>query len=87
MPLDDIGLEVPELREISLTSVFHDPDGDDLTFTAVSSAYHVASMWVEGSTLTVVGTGTGTATITVTAEDPDGKQVSDEFEVTVRPAS
>ncbi len=86
-PLDDISLEGPELREISLTGVLHDPDGDGLTFTAVSSAYHVATMWVDGSTLTVMGTGTGTATITVTAEDQGGNQVSDAFEVSVRPAS
>ena len=44
-------------------------------------------MWVDGSTLTVVGISTGTATITVTARDTDGNEVSDEFEVSVSPAS
>ena len=83
-PLPDISLEGPEMREIDLDGVF---SGDGLTFTALSSSYGVASTWVDGSTLTVVGTGTGTATITVTAEDADGNTVSDEFEVTVRPAS
>ena len=86
-PLADISLEGPELREISLSGVFHDPDGDDLTFTAVSSNSGVAAMWMDGSTLTVMGTGTGTATITVTAEDSDGNWVSDEFQVTVTPYS
>ena len=81
-PLPDISLEGPELREISLAGVF---SGDGLTFTAVSSANHVATMWLNGSTLTVMGTGTGTATITVTAEDRGGNEVSDAFEVTVRP--
>ena len=70
------------MREISLSGVF---SGEGLTFTAVSSNGGVAALWVDGSTLNVVGT--GTATITVTAEDPDGNRVSDEFEVTVRTAS
>ena len=83
-PLPDISLEGPEHREISLTGVFN---GDGLTFTAVSSNYAVASMWLDGSTMTVLGTGTGTATITVTAKDSEGNQVSDAFEVTVSPAS
>ena len=86
-PLPDISLEGLQWRQFSLPGVFHDPDGDELTFTSVSSNYGVASTWVSGSTLTVVATGTGTATITVTAEDPDGNRVSDELEVTVTPAS
>ena len=87
-PLPDISLEGPEQREFDLSAVFHDPDGDELTFSAVSSNYGVATtLHVNGTTLTVVATGTGTATITVTAEDPDGNQVSDAFEVTVRPLS
>ena len=86
-PLPDISLEAPQHREFDLSGVFHDPDGDVLTYTAVSSNHGLASMWVDGSTLTVVPTGTGTATITVTAKDPGGNRVSDEFEVTSRPAS
>ena len=83
-PVPDLSLQGHEVREISLTGVF---GGDGLTFTAVSSNYAVATMWLDGSTLTVMGTGTGTATITVMAEDYDRNQVSDAFEVTVRPAS
>ena len=86
-PLADISLGVPGHRDVSLSGVFQDPDGDDLTFTATSSNTAVATMWVDGSTLTVVATGTGTATITVTAKDSDGNQISDAFEVTVTPAS
>ena len=86
-PLEDISLEGPERREMDLSGVFQDPEGDELTFTAASSNAAVATMWVDGSTLTVVGTGAGTATITVTAEDGDGKEASDEFEVTVSPDS
>ncbi len=87
-PLADISLEGPPgWRKISLSGVFHDPDGDDLTITLVSSDHSVASTLVDGSTLTVLAMGTGTATITVTAEDSDGNTVSDAFEVTVTPAS
>ncbi len=87
-PLADISLELPGHRELSLFGVFRDPDGDELTFSAVSSNYAVAAtLHVNGSTLTVVATGTGTATITVTAQDPDGNEVSDAFQVTVTPAS
>ncbi len=86
-PLPDISLEGLQWRQFSLPDVFHDSDGDELTFTSVSSNYGVASTWVSGSSLTVVATGMGTATITVTAEDPDGNRVSDELEVTVTPAS
>ena len=88
-PLADISLRGPEQRAISLAGVFNDPNGDSLIITAVSSHHHIASMWTsfDYSTLTVVGISTGTATITVTARDTDGNEVSDEFEVTVSPAS
>ena len=66
--------------------MFTDP-GAGLTFSFASSHYHVATGWVNGSTLTLVGISTGTATITVTAEDPDGNTLTDTFEVTVRPVS
>ena len=87
-PLDDISVEGSTPKAISLSGVFHDPDGGDLTITAVSSNHSVASMWVtpDYSTLTVIGISTGTATITVTAKDEDDNEVSDQFEVTVKPA-
>lgn len=88
-PLQDISVEGSTPKAISLSGVFHDPDGDDLVITAVSSNHSVASMWVtpDYSTLTVVGISTGTATITVTAKDEDDNEVSDQFEVTVQAAS
>ena len=87
-PIQDINLEGSTPHEISLSGVFHDPDGDDLVITAVSSNHAIASMWLsqDYSTLTVVGISTGTATITVTAKDEDDNEVSDQFEVTVQPA-
>ena len=87
-PLADVSLEGPPAwQTISLSGVFHDPDGGDLIITVVSSDHGVASMLVDGFSLTVLAMGTGTATITVTAEDSDGNRVSDAFQVTVTPAS
>ena len=82
---DVTGLEVGDTRNVSLSGVFSDPDGDTLTITAASSddtrtAVTVAS---DGSSLTVAGVSAGTATVTVTAQDSDGNRVSDSFDVEV----
>ena len=82
-PLADVSVEVAKYRMISLSGVFSDPEGDDLTLSAFASDYSVVSAWLSGSTLMVVGKSEGTATVTVTAEDPDGNRVSDAFEVEV----
>ena len=77
-------------RQVSLSGVFTDADGDALTFSVASSNTAVArvSTQIDGTTqavtgLTVLGVDSGTATITVTARDSDGNQVSDSFTVTV----
>jgi len=49
--------------------VFTDPDGDMLSYTAISSATNIATANLSGSTLTVAPVAAGTATITVTAND------------------
>ena len=74
------------MRTVSLSGAFGDADGGDLTVTAVSSNYRLATTQLDGSILTVVGTGEDTATITVTEEDPDGNRVSDQFKAKVRAA-
>ena len=70
-------------HQVSLSGVFSDADGDDLTITASSSNESVATVAVSNDTLTVTARSRGSATITVTAQDPDGKRVSDSFDVTV----
>ncbi len=82
------GLEAGATREVSLSGVFRDPDGDALTISAGSSnpAARVA-VAADGSSLTLTGVAQGQATISVTARDADGNRVADDFSVSVVPAS
>ncbi len=84
-PLGDVSLEAGGSRDISLTGVFSDADGDALTVSASSSNDAVVSAFVFQDTLTLLAPAEGTAAITVTARDPDGNRVSDEFDVSVAP--
>ncbi len=85
---DVSGLSAGTTREVSLSGVFSDADGDSLTITAAASDEAVATVSVasDGSVLTLAGVAAGTATITVTAQDSDGNTVSDTFDVSVEPA-
>ena len=82
---DVSGLEAGSTRDVSLSGVFSDADGDALTITATSSDEAKATVSVAsgGSRLTVAGVSEGTATMTVTAQDADGNRASDAFEVSV----
>ncbi|MCY4440164.1 MAG: Ig-like domain-containing protein, partial [Deltaproteobacteria bacterium] len=75
-------------HETSLSGVFDDSDGDDLTVTAASSAESVATVSVSAdySKLTVSAKSRGTATVTVTASDGNGGTALDSFTVTVKAA-
>ncbi len=66
-----------------LTSVFVDPDGDSLAYTASSSDTDVAETEIRGDTIHMTAVGVGTATITVTATDSAGLSATDEFEFKV----
>ena len=56
----------------NVSNLFHDPDGDILTYTAESSAPAVAAVSVSDSILTILGVAEGAAIVTVTATDPGG---------------
>ena len=62
---------------VDVASAFRDPDGDPLTYGAISSAPAVASVSVSGSTVTAtaVAGGTATVTVTVTATDTGGSNM------------
>lgn len=55
--------------DINLASVFTDPDGDPLTYTAVSADETVVTVSLDGTTLTINEAGLGSTSITVNASD------------------
>ena len=71
---------------VTASRYFSDPDGDALTYSAVSSSSSVARTSVSGSTLTITAVSTGSATITVTARDPGGLSTTQRISVRVRSA-
>ena len=75
-------LDEGERKRIGLSPYFSDPDGDDLTYSAISSNAHVG-VSVTGSTLTITGVSDGNATVTVTATDPDNLSAKQTFDVMV----
>ncbi len=78
--------EVPDgVFTVDVSGAFRDPDGDDLTYGASSSATSVASATLSGSRVSVTPLSRGTATITVTATDAGGSStsVTQTFTVTV----
>jgi len=69
-------------REVSLSSVFSDADGDVVTVAQASSSDRDGATAAIAA-VTVTANSEGTANITVTAEDADGSSVSETFEVVV----
>ena len=72
---------------INVAGSFSDANGDELTYTAMSSDESVASVSVDGSMVTVPPVGAGTATITVTARDPGGEAATQRFTVAAEEAN
>ena len=79
----DQTLTVGESVAVNAASLFTDPDGDALTYAAMSSAPGTAGVALSGTTLTVTAVSTGTAIITVTARDPGGLSATASGNVTV----
>ncbi len=73
-------------RQVPLSGLFSDQDGDALTYQASSSDTSKATAAVSGSTLTVTAMARGMATTTVTAIDGRGGSVAESFGVTVKAA-
>ena len=70
-----LGLDDPA-SSVDVGGAFRDPDGDELTYGAVSSAPSVASVSVSGSVVAVTPAGAGTAVVTVTAADAAGSNTA-----------
>lgn len=65
--------------EINAREVFHDADGDTLTFTVRSSDSRIAEFEVKGHMVTVKPYGMGSAIITITADDGNGGTAEESF--------
>ena len=81
---DDL-VEDGEPARLDVSGNFTDPNGDSLTFEAQSSDESVATVSMDGSTVTVTPVGAGTARITVTASDSEVAGATQSFTVTVDP--
>ena len=75
-------------KTVSLSGVFSDADGDDLTLAAASSDETVALALItdDQSGVLILGNSRGTVTVTVTADDGNGGTATDTFTVTVKAA-
>ncbi|MXW16804.1 MAG: hypothetical protein F4X60_11595 [Gemmatimonadetes bacterium] len=76
-------VEVDSAVVLDVAAYFTDPDGDSLTYDAVSADPGTAAAGVSGSLLAVTGVAKGETRVTVAAEDPDGLAAEQSFAVTV----
>ena len=81
--MSDRAVDVGDRYEVDVSSYFHDPDGDALSYRAASSNTGVARATVSGGAVTITGVAGGTATITVTARDPGGLEATQSAMVSV----
>ncbi len=72
-----------ETLTVDVSAYFSDPDGDTLTYDAVSSDPSTASVTVHGEVVSITGVARGEATVTVVADDPGGLHAQSHFLVTV----
>ena len=76
-------IQVGETIMIVVSGNFTDPDGDELTFEAVSSDTGIATALASSDTVTIGGVAAGGVSVTVSASDPEGLSASQEVMVTV----
>lgn len=70
-------------KTVALSNYFSDPDGDTLSYTALSSNTNIATISISASTLTITPKSLGSTTITVTANDGKGGTISTTFTFSV----
>lgn len=76
-------VDVGQTEDLEMAPLFSDPDGDSLTYTAVSADRSVAWASVVGNAVSVLAIAKGETTISVTATDTEGLAVAQDFVVTV----
>ena len=85
--IDPITLTVGDSpTTVGIADKFSDPDGDRLTYTAVSSNTAVATVTVSSATLTITPVSEGTATVMLIVKDTHGLTVTRNFTVMVNSA-
>ena len=68
---------------LDLTTIFLDPDGDDLEFTAGSSDENIAQAGIDTDSLVITPVDVGQVEISVTASDASGEHADDQFVLTL----
>ena len=76
-------VEVAKTVTRDLVSYFRDPDGDPLTYAAVSTDAKVAEVSVHGDSASIAALAKGQTTVSVTATDYEGLTAAQVFTVTV----
>ena len=82
--LEHLYIRQGESRTVDFSEAFNDPDGDPLSYTAVSSMVSVAAVSAAGTIATVTGVGPGEVQVTLVATDTDNRSATQEFGVTVQ---
>lgn len=82
-PLPDQTVNTGETIGLDVSAYFDDPDGDPLTYDAVSAEPETVAVTASGANVSISGVARGEATITVVASDPGGLQAQSSFRVTV----
>lgn len=82
-PVPDQTVNTGETLDVDISPHFDDPDGDALTYDAVSADPGIVAVTPDGATVTISGVTRGEATVTVAASDPGGLQAQSSFHVTV----
>ncbi|MCY3610521.1 MAG: hypothetical protein OXH51_03215 [Gemmatimonadetes bacterium] len=83
--IDAQTLNVGDTVRLVVSMYFTDPDGDELSYEAVSSVTDVVEALAMGDTVQLAAMMAGSATVAVTASDPEGLTVTQEVSVTVQP--
>ena len=71
---------------VDLSDKFSDPDGDTLTYTAVSTDTRVATVSISNAILSLTPVAEGTTTVMIMVQDTEGLTITRNVTVTVNPA-
>ena len=72
-----------QVGTVDAAAYFTEPDGQPLSYSALSPDDQMVTVTTAGSTVTVAAIAKGTATVSVTASDPAGLTAQQAFQVTV----